>query len=217
LISCIPAAIVTPTEKPIQRLAFTPTVIPTTINAPTYVYLPTITLVPSSTPFIATPSASQALTSQYSQAKYENAFTVTIKEESFFIEDYREPNYQVLLNFNNFSEKEIRDVTFHLVTYKSKDYKEIPDINNYTDFAINILGANSYPYMYNIPAGESDFLVNVSIYVNGNYPQCTDGSLDKPLYLLLFFGSLGKGNTDNPLEVSNDLNHRILEIPCKYH
>ena len=99
-------------------------------------------------------------------------------------------SYQVLFNFNNFSEKEIRDVTLHLVTYKSKDYKEFPNINNFTDFEINVLGRNSYPYTYNIPVGESNFLVNVSIYVNGNYSQCTDGSLDKPLYLLLFFRSL---------------------------
>lgn len=216
MVSCTPVANVISTEKSVLTLAFTPTIIPTTFNAPTYAYLPTITLVPSSTPFIATPSASHTLTSQYSQAKYENAFTVTIKEEKFFVEDYHEPNYQVLLNFNNFSEKEIRDVTLHLVTYKSKDYKAIPDIYNYADFESNVLGTNSYPYRYNFPAGESDFLVNVSIDVNGNDPQCTDGSLDKPLYLLLFFGSLGEGNTDSPLEVSNDLNQRILEIPCKY-
>lgn len=215
LVSCMPVAKVAPTETSMPTLVMTSTTIPTTTSAPTYAYLPTITLVPSSTPFIITPSVSQALTSHYSQVKYENAFIVTIKEESFFARDYHDPNYRVLLNFNNFSEKEIGNLTFYLVTYKSKDYKEIPDVYNYIDFVINVLGTNSD--RYNIPVGESDFLVNISIDVlDGNYSQCTDGSLDKPLYLLLFFGSLAKGNTDNPLEVSNDLNQKILEIPCTW-
>jgi len=214
LASCLPAANVAPTGTALPTLTLPPAMIPTAFSVPTYEYLPTITPVPSSTPFAATPGISQELTSRYSQAKYENAFTVTIKEEKFFVKDYREPVYQVRLNFNNFSQNEIGEVTFHLVTHQSRDYKEIPDINHYVDFEINVLGRNSYPYRYTIPAGESEFAVDMSIYVNENYSQCTDGSLDKPLYLLLFLGALG--HTDSPLEVSGDINQRILEIPCKY-
>ncbi len=204
---------VTPTETFMPTLTFTPTVIPTATSVPTFVYLPTITLVPSPTPFSISPSVLPVLESQHSQANYDNVFTVTIEEERFVYKRYRDVVYQVLLNFKNSSEKEIR-VFSELVTYKNKDYKVYPDIYDYADFQTNVLGSDGL--QYTIPTGESHIVFDVSIFVTRNDLQCTDGSLDKPLYLLLFFGPLGNGNTDSPLKVSNDLNQKILEIPCTW-
>jgi hypothetical protein len=211
MISCVSVANTVQTETPVPTITSTSTAIPTTTSLPTYAYLPTITPPPSSTPFIITPSASQSLTSQNSKTNIGDFLYVAIEEEKFFLEDYRSPVYQVLLTYKNSSKDEIK-ADFFLVSYQGKEFREYPDFYNYTDFYISVLGED-YGYSKTIPIGESRTTVDIYIWVNENYSQCTDGSLEKPLYLLLFVDILG---SDNPLEASKDLNKRIYEIPCKY-
>jgi hypothetical protein len=207
LASCAPAAKVTPTEMAVATSS-TITPIPTATIAPTYAYLPTITVVPSSTPFAMLPSILPTLPSQQSQANYDSDVIVAINSESFFLNSHSDPMYEVVLNFKNNSEKEFTDVTYWLVTYQNKDAKNFADI---IDNLVNFLGNNEDRKI--IPVGESDIVIDVSIYVDEYYSQCKDGSLDKPLYLLLFSTSMG--NTNNPLTLNSSLNQKILEIPCK--
>ncbi len=125
---------------------------------------------------------------------------VTIINGTYFIRNQTDVNYEVVLNVNNPSQTDIKNVDFYLVTDAGKDGKHFADIVG--DF----LGSND---RNTFPAGESTISIEVSIYVNDNYPQCKDGSLEKPLYLLYSIG-----NTYKALEVSNDLNKKILETVC---
>jgi len=205
-VSCSPTAIVVPTKITVPTSTFMPVLTATIV--PTYAYLPTITPIPSSTPFVISPDVQPTLESQQSQSNYDSDVTVTIEKEAFFLTSQGNPTYEVALNFKNSSKKEFTDVTFWLVTYQNRDAKNEVDMLN---TSVGFLGSNEDRKI--IPIGESDIVIDVSIYVDESYSQCKDGSLDKPLYLLLFSTSMG--NTDNSLPVSSSLNQKILEIPCK--
>jgi len=208
LASCAPAAKVVPTQTTVPTSTFAS--FPTTIH-PTYVYLPTITSIPSSTPFVATP-LSPLLASQHSQANYDGNVIVTIKSESLLDKGYRDLYYEVVLNFKNSSGKEITDVDYFLVPYQDKDAKQYGTITDNTVYVITALGSNEH--RGTIPAGESDIVIDLFVYLNENFPVCKNGSLDKPLYLLLLSSSIG--SPDHPLTASNELNQKILETPCKW-
>lgn len=210
--ACSPLATINPTQTRIPILNFTNT--PKAIISPTYIYIPTITLVPSSTPLALSPdSISPSLESSHAQANYDRKVTVTAKEEIFFLRDYYNPIYRVTLNFNNLSGKEITGLDYFLVTYKDKKAKGFGEIVEDQIYVIDFLGSNEKRNI--IPVGESDVVVDVYIYLNENYSQCSDGSLEKPLYLLLFSNSIG--STDQPLTVSSGLNQKLLEIPCQWN